>query len=1097
MAKNSKLLQAIYDSADRLMQRHSNTRVSQTHILMALLTLKNAPTNRFSRDEEYNLVIQYFNASDKDINSTLSFAYNSIALNKEVDEQEEVALLKCYEKAILYAEIADEEEVTAPMLISQILEAPTPETIRIFSKILPNSQFSQEESEKENIFDGPVSTASTLWPLKNLQSKLRQKVYGQDEAISAMVSGYFNLLLNEDFEKNSVKPKGVFLFAGAPGVGKTYLAQVAARSMHMPFRRFDMSSFSDKESTLEFAGTDKVYRSSHEGLVTGFVQKHPKCVLLFDEIEKAHINIIHLFLQILDAGKLKDSYTGKNVLFNNTIIIMTTNAGKSLYENLEPGSPMPNRKTVINALATEINPFTGKNYFPEAICSRFAAGNIVLFNPLGVQELLKIGNAAIEESVARIAQKFNFSVEYDEKLCTTLLLSEGGRADARSLNGRAANFINQEIYNWLKFAYERDEQGLNKVEKIRIRVPMQEQALKFFESSERSNILLYSEIPGTFKNFESSDNYNILMAKTSHQAIEMLGDYDIAFAVCDIFGDEPPTLNIEDTASEGRELMERLVKDRVPTFVYRSEKRIINDEEAQALMENGALGFVEEGSKQEVYDALSQRCKQVYSEKTLRELARSKKVLSFDCIYYWDKKTQIGDIELSNLRVIPAVDAEDKDDIANVCMTNVTFGDVVGAEDAKQELKGFISYLKNPKLYAKNKIPCPKGVMLYGPPGTGKTMLAKAFAHESGAAFIATHGNNFLSSKRGGGAAEVKRLFALARKYAPAVLFIDEIDIVAKDRFSSSLADDVVNALLNEMDGFSTNSSRPVFVLAATNFDVAFGKKSALDSALLRRFDRRIFVDLPNSNERKLFIESRLANSKQALSNEVIDNVVARSVGMSLAELESIIDFALRTMVQTEQTHLTEEMFNELFETYCFGEINQTNPTMLRRVAVHESGHAILSYLNGIKPNYITIAGRGGYGGYVQSSDEQDAYTKKHLLSMIRGFLAGRAAELVVFGDEDGVSTGSTSDLKMATDTALRMITTYGMSEERGLMWNENDINSQITVTLCNRILADELQNAVTILEQHKDLIERLTQVLMEKNHLMGYELEEIFNEMA
>ncbi len=1095
MFKNSAFLQSLYDNANRLVQKYNGQEITQTHILVSLLSLKQSVRNRFKNDPEYILCMERFEDNNEKINVALTRAYDYIRLNTKLPIEEYQGFSDCYESALIGADFADEDVVTAPRLLTDILSNLTPHTKDLFSSVIL-SETIIEDTEDDDIpfYAEEETTSGILWPIKELQNKLRDKIYGQDEAINALVSGYFNLLLDEDKTTKTTKPRATFLFAGAPGVGKTYLAQVAAKALHMPFRRFDMSSFSDKEAVLEFAGTDKVYKASHEGLVTGFVSKHPKCVLLFDEIEKAHINIIHLFLQILDAGKLKDSYTGNNVLFNNAIIIMTTNAGKSLYENLEPGSPMPNRKTVINALATEYNSFTGRKNFPEAICSRFAAGNIVLFNPLGMQELLKIGAKAIEETSQRVGKKFNFSVECDQNLCAALLFSEGNRADARSLSGRITNFISQEVFNWLKFAFEKDEPAINKVEKIKIKIPLRGDAKKLFEPDCTQNILLYSENPDAFKNFESTKYYTVLKAQNNKHALELLNEYDVCFAICDIFGDEQPTLNIEDTDSEGRKLMDTLVKGHIPTFVYRPEKRIINSEEEHSLLESGAYGFVAQGTKTDVANTLKELNKQIYSEKKLRELGRSKKVLSFDCIYNWYKSYNYGVIELTNLRVIPAVDAKDQEDVIGVSITNVTFDDVIGAEDAKAELKGFMSYLTNPKLYSKNKIPAPKGIMLYGPPGTGKTMLAKAFAHECGAAFIATQGNHFLSSKVGGGASEVRRLFALARKYAPAVLFIDEIDIIAKDRFKSNVAEDVVNAFLNEMDGFSTGLSKPVFVLAATNYDVTFGKQSALDAALLRRFDRRIFVDLPNAKERKSFIKTCFSNANQNLDENLINNIVARSIGMSLAELKSIIDFALRTMVQTQKESLTEEMFNELFETYCFGEQQHQNLNVLKRIAVHEAGHAIISYINGKKPLYITIAGRGSYGGYVQSSvGEVGVLTKNKLLNDVRLSLAGRAAEMVVYGDEEGVSAGSSSDLRSATETVLKMITEYGMVAEYGLMSNQNERNTKQVGEICNRILSEEMQKAIATIQNHKEQLNSLVEALMEKNHLMANEIEQIF----
>ncbi|MBO5837618.1 MAG: AAA family ATPase [Oscillospiraceae bacterium] len=1103
--KRSATLEKVLQLATGFAEKYTTARITQTHVMLAFLKMYADTGLKMRENEEFKRIMQEFPVSEADQLEMIDKSYTWLKQTPAVPFREVRTLRKTLESAETYVRLAEGEQITLDRLIGEILSMPSPLTEELFAPLFRISHVVSDQPFDELLFDEifapeeeqppePIATSSQLWPLKNLQSSLRQEVYGQDEAINAVVSGCFNLFLNEG-QSLGDKPKATFLFAGAPGVGKTHLAQTTAKALQLPFRRFDMSSFGDKESPLEFAGSDKVFRASHEGLVTGFVRKNPKCVLLFDEIEKAHINVIHLFLQILDAGKLKDSHTGENVLFGETVIIMTTNAGRSLYQDLEPGSPMPNRKTVVNALSTEVNPVTGEKFFPEAICSRFASGNIVLFNPLGVQSLLKIGQAAIAQKVELVEKKFPLKVVCDKNLCAALLFAEGGRADARSLSGRASNFISAVIYNWLKYAYERDEQALDKTETLRVRIPAQGDAKELLEPKGAQNILLYSENADAFNNFASNESIHLMQAESVEKAMELVQEYDIAFAVCDIFGDEQPTLNIEDTASEGRKLMEKLVQSHVPTYVFCSPRRIINQEERHALLKNGAMGFVEHNTKSAIQSTLKNLCQQVHTETKLRQLSRSKKVLSFDCVYNWEKGRKAGTIDLMNLRMIPAIDAEDKDDIADLCMTDTTFDDVIGAEDAKAELKGFISYLKDPKLYARNHIPAPKGVLLFGPPGTGKTMLAKAFAHESGAAFIATHGNQFLSGKPGGGAQEVRRLFAMARKYAPAVLFIDEIDIVARSRFTSSNGDDAVNALLNEMDGFSTNSSRPVFVLGATNFDAGFGRESVLDSALLRRFDRRIFVDMPNAAERKAFLQMRLKESKQDVSDPVVDNIISRSVGMSLAELESVVDFALRSMVRAGQTVLTEQLLNEAFETFRYGEQAYQNEELLKRVAFHESGHAILSHLEGLPPCYITIAGRGEFGGYSLSVDEErSVQTKKYLLGRIRTALAGRAAELIVYGDEEGLSTGAANDLRMATETAMRIISTYGMSREAGLI-SDPDNNRKETVDLCKQMLDEQMDRTLDALRQKEQTLRRLAQALLERNHLLGHELEEILQE--
>ena len=1101
------LLRRIYRSAERLMKRYGATDISQVHIIAAFAELYLVSLKFSSLTEELQEALNVTAFSEDYLVSVFQNSKKWLKQNPVIPYDEVELLDLCYNEAANTVTAMGKEEVAAPDLLAVIMQKTGRALYNVFLGSFetmdeasygetagPESQTdkTKKEAQEIKIFD-PYSPSIVIPRVKKLQNDLREKIHGQDEAVSAVVSGYFNAIMKGAITNRKGGPRALFLFAGAPGVGKTFLANAVAESLELPFCRFDMSSFSDKEAPLEFAGTDKVYKSSHEGLVTGFVRQHPNSILLFDEIEKAHINIIHLFLQILDAGCLKDSYTGENVSFKNTIIIMTTNAGKSLYETLEPGVPSPNRKTIINAITNETNPVTGEKFFPQAIGSRFATGNVILFNPLGAQDLLKIGGSVIKNNVKIFEDKFKISIDIDDNICAALLFAEGGKADARAISGRTSNFISTEIYKWMKFAFERDKQTLEQVKKLKIKISDDKESKSLFEPTGKQNILLFSENDGTYSQFKSTRSYALFNVKNIDEAYEIINDKEIAFAVCDIFGTEKPTLNVEDTESEGRAFLDVLIKEQIPAFVYCPENRNINAEERQALIECGARGFIEQTLKKKSSN-LKAICKGVYIEKKLHDLGRSKKVLSFDCKY--ESENDTGIIELDDLRIIPAVDADDKQDIVDVSMTDVTFDSIIGAEDAKAELKGFISYLKEPRAYTKNKIPTPKGIVLYGPPGTGKTMLAKAFAHESGATFIATQGNNFLSPKKGGGANEVKRIFATARKYAPTVLFIDEFDIIAKDRFTNDIAEDVVNALLNEMDGFSTNSLRPVFVLAATNFDVGFGKQSALDAALLRRFDRRIFVDLPDANERKAFIEKRLKESKQKLDADVIKSIVSRSIGMSLAEMGSIIDFALRNMVQSGLVKLSEESFNEAFETFRFGERDYWSSDLLRRVAVHEAGHAFMSYKNGIKPSYITISARGSFGGYVQiPSGEDHLYTKNQLLAKIRMQLAGRASEIVFYGDEEGVSTGAAADIESATQIALQMITVYGMVDEFGIMTSRN-IDSQEATRLCNEILLEELERAKEIIAQNKSKIDKLVETVMEKNHLMGDKIEELFKSL-
>lgn len=218
-----------------------------------------------------------------------------------------------------------------------------------------------------------------------------QSVLGQNHAVNTFVSGYFQAELMALTDKKRVRPRATFLFAGPPGVGKTYLAQKASEALELPFRCFDMSEFGDSQALTKFAGTNSSYKDSKAGEVTSFVKNNPKSIILFDEVEKAHISAINLFLQPLDAGKVRDLYDDKEITFTDTILIFTTNAGKQLYSDSPAGDySVLSRKVILKALEKDTNPDTGVPYFPAAIVSRFASGNVLMFNHIGAHDLRNI-----------------------------------------------------------------------------------------------------------------------------------------------------------------------------------------------------------------------------------------------------------------------------------------------------------------------------------------------------------------------------------------------------------------------------------------------------------------------------------------------------------------------------------------------------------------------------------------------------------------------------------------------------------------------------------------------------------------------------------
>lgn len=946
--------------------------------------------------------------------------------------------------------------------------------------------------------------------IKKIRADLRSKVFGQDNAIDLFLSGYFKTKMRPAGEKEN-KPRATFLFAGPPGVGKTLLANEAAASIGYKCKVFDMSGFSDEESVSDICGFSKSYRDAKEGVVTGYVKANPNSVLVFDEIEKAHVRVINLFLQVLEEGLLFDNFHNQNVSFGNTIIIFTSNAGRKIYEESISGDfSSLSRKVIINAIRNEKNPDTGEAFFPSAICSRFAAGNVVMFNHISAHDLLNIERFNAFKELDLYRQKAQISFDIEESVYSALLFSEGGSVDARTVAGRTCTFFSGEIHELLRMMSSgKFDFSFEKIKNIQFRVDLKnasEKIVKLFKSDVRSKILVFASEETVELCKQCVSDVDVVGAQTTEAAIRLFENNVINSVFIDVelgaLEKQNEILNVEDLLSEGRDFLKYVkeFKAAIPTYILETREKALSTEEKESFFKRGARGIVSVVSEDTPF---AQRMKEIqidlYQQDNMIRLARENKLVSFETSQSVSEDGETAVIRLFDFRLSSAIDAADADTLVNsVSMPNVEFDDVIGADGAKEELKYFVDYLKDPSKYVGTGVKAPRGVILYGPPGTGKTMLAKAMAKEAGVAFVAAEGNQFVKPGAGMGSEKVHEVFRTARKYAPAILFIDEIDAVGKERTGfSEAAENALTALLTNMDGFKSDTSKPVFVLAATNFDVEPGSPKSLDQALMRRFDRRIYVDLPGKADRIKFLnKKREENKALCLSDEQIENIAVRSTNMSLALLDSVVELALRSAIRAQSTVVTDEIFEDAFETFNFGEEKKWDASQLERVARHEAGHALLHYLCGKTPTYLTIVARGNHGGYMQRADDEDKYihTKKDMLDSIKTSLAGRAAEIVCYGEEDGVTTGAAGDLISATEIAKRMICSCGMDAGFGLaVINSTVQNGELSDEIhneINRILSEQLDEAVRLIREKRQEFDSLVEALLLKNHLSGEEIE-------
>lgn len=443
----------------------------------------------------------------------------------------------------------------------------------------------------------------------------------------------------------------------------------------------------------------------------------------------------------------------------------------------------------------------------------------------------------------------------------------------------------------------------------------------------------------------------------------------------------------------------------------------------------------------------------------------------------------------------------------------VTFEDVAGADEEKEELKEIVEFLKSPKKFVELGARIPKGVLLVGPPGTGKTLLAKAVSGEAGVPFFSISGSDFVEMFVGVGASRVRDLFEQAKKNSPCIIFIDEIDAVGRHRGAGlggghDEREQTLNQLLVEMDGFGINEG--VIILAATN------RPDILDPALLRpgRFDRRVVVGLPDIKGREQILKVH-SKGKPLGSDVKLDDLSKTTPGFTGADLENLLNEAALLAARKNKRQINMEDIKEATFKVIMGPEKKSrviNEKEKKLTAYHEAGHAIAVKLMSTtdKVDRVSIIPSGMAGGYTAYKPEEDKsyHTKAQLLERILVALGGRAAEELVLGE---ISTGASGDLKTANGVARNMITKYGMSENLGnlIFGNENDevfigrdfaqarnyseeVAAQIDREVKN-IIDSSYEKIMDALKKNIDKLHSVAQALIEKEKLEGAEFEQIF----
>ncbi|MBO4288782.1 MAG: AAA family ATPase [Lachnospiraceae bacterium] len=959
-----------------------------------------------------------------------------------------------------------------------------------------NAQETAEDSKPEG---APAEAPPLTFPevaekYRKLRVDLLDAVKGQNDPVMEFVRDCFQgNVLGRDEEQD--QPRASFLFVGPPGTGKSLMARTAARSLGLPCMLLGIS----------------MYMMGPAESVTYFVKEHPECVLIFDDVDRADSDVYQLLIQVLEQG-----YTvirsGIKISFRKAIIIMTTSAGRDLYENNYGDISGTPKSVILEALRSEMIPGTNHPRFPSVFCDCLSAADTIMFSHLSMQILARMVEENFSHTAEQIRSEYGYQVSYDHRLPLLFLFHQGNSEDAKPVIRQSGAFMKNELYE-LSRQIESHEDLLNNIEALHFEIDLSSEDLDpelrgLFEKPRTTEIaVLCREEDRSL--FSLPEDYVVRFAETPEE-LEACLNNDVSFVLIDpMFGlkeGDARGVSLDDYGSIGVKSFFRLKKsgDTIPVYLLETGSPL-GETDKNTFTRLGAAGVVStvSSSPETVNRQLQQIAEEICMEARGQEFLRRGYVLDFNTAQIPDGATlRVQYHSLHKQRVIDSASAASF--VADVDRPKVTFDDVIGAENAKNELRYFIKFLSNPRKFISEGGKPAKGVLLYGPPGTGKTMLARAMAGESDVAFIQTSATEFLNKYFGQSEENVRNVFRTAQKYAPSIIFIDEIDAIGKSRTGEfQHTESVLNALLTELDGFRTDVNKPVFVLAATNYKLqedGSGQRT-LDPALVRRFDNRILVDLPNEKERIQYL-TRVVKEKGFVdvSESTIKNLAARTPGLSIAILQNVADLAFRNASKLDRAPNGEDLLNAL-EEYSYGEKKDWGEKYYRSVAIHESGHSYMAWKSGEKPSYVTIVSRGSFGGYMahENSEDKPVYSKEELTWRIRCALAGRAAEEVFYGRDASLNTGASGDLQTATQYALSMLCDYGMTDGNFIALPFRAISgtpmAASYLEQANRILRQEMAKTVELIEEGKEKVKKLADRLLEENNLTGEKIQAVFEE--
>ena len=962
-----------------------------------------------------------------------------------------------------------------------------------------------ERSLKEESFRDHVLRS------RKLEARLKEVVKGQEVAIGAFVKSVFRTEADVRMG-NGNGFWGIYLFAGPHCVGKSLTAEAAVKAWKLPALRFSAGAFAEIPAQILPVDGNPVSVPANFDSVSGFIKQNPRCVLIFDELEEGGGAEAQILERLFQVRSMMNGHLDDNTTLEGVTIIVTTAYGESFF--LEQESK--NLSLLDPVLVKEALTRKPDNMSPGiAAITNYAARcqmeNIIVFNNLAGREILAAGEKAFDDGAASMQERLGCEVEYTEEVSTLFQLSKPEELDIREIAAMGQSFMQDELYDF--FRQGEAGLGLDRLEKVRFCADWEvagKDVRELFHRNEAVFVLYF----GGEEPFLKETERGVCFLSTDDLADfdSLLGKQAVSFVLIDPawgVAESSKGVSMDDWDSDGIRCFRHLqeVFPQCPCY-FLNRAACVREIDKLTMMSQGVRGLIsyDPAHPGQMVEEAARIADGEATFEIRRDLARLHRAVVYNTAQRISPDGKVATIEFYDLKIRQMeVAANGEDPVGKVEKPDTRFADVIGADTAKKELQYFVDILQNPKASIMKGERPPRGILLYGPPGTGKTLLARAMAGEAKATFRAVSATEFMEKYVGDGPKKIRSLFAEAKKNAPAIIFIDEIDAIAKERTGSDTThytEELLNTLMTEMDGFErVDPRRPVFVIAATNFALERSSSRGgviIDPALQRRFENKIKVDLPDKDARVRFLKTRLSKIENEVTEDAVNSLANRTMGQSLAHLENVLSLAKRNAIR-KNVKLDDAVLQNAFDEYRYGDEHKMNEDYYRATAHHEAGHAYVYFLSGHTPSYVTIVSRGNFGGYMMRSEEEadtPSWTKEELLWNIRVSLAGRASEIVFYGENAGINTGVSSDLEHATNTAVVMLSRYGMAEDTMISVDMNQVlNSaygQKVLDKADAVLKQEMQATIQLIRDGKDKVEALASALIDKNQLSGDEIKRI-----